>query len=168
VRRACLLLGAALLAAAAAAGDSHEGAVVGRVLFEDGSPGAGARLVFLPGGNNTTAGADGSYRIVLPAGSYTLRVSGGGALAETPVGVRAGEDHHLVVKLDRGAGAAPGSPLVAFVFLFAAMIAVAIGGFYVNRRMAESGIDINKSVIGGVAPRKPFRRRRRKARPPSP
>lgn len=163
---ACLALLITAAAAFAGAADPGTGSVSGRIFFEDGTGASSARLVFLPGGWNVTAAADGSFATTLPAGNYTLRVSGGGTVSESNVVVRGGEPTVVIVRLDRTGGVAPGSTAFPVLFLVASMIAVAVGGFFVNRRMAETGIDINKSIIGGANPRKPFRRRRKKA-PPS-
>ena len=163
---ASLALLVVLAAASAAAPDPGSGTVSGRVFFEDGTGAPFARLVFLPGGSNVTTAADGSFTAALPAGNYTLRVSGGGVVSQSSVAVRAGESTVVIVKLDRTGGAGPASTAFPVFFLVASMIAVAVGGFFVNRRMAETGIDINKSVVGGAAPRKPFRRRRAKRKQP--
>ncbi len=164
-----LALTAGLAAAPAVAGQPPDGAVAGVVYFEDGTPAANARLVLVPGGLNATASSDGGFRIEAPEGNYTLHASASNATAEASIRVEAGRTTAAVLRIDRGGRAPAGLDPFPFVFLALSMIGVTVGGFYVNRRMAETGIDINKSIVGGARPRKPFRRRSRKrAPPPSP
>lgn len=160
------LAATAFLAAPVAAGDPGGGELVGIVYFEDGHPAAGARVALSPGSLNATAGADGTFRLGAPAGHYTVRASADNATGEAQAEVPEGGSAAVVVKIERGAYAPTGSNLFPFLFLGLSMIAVAAGGFYVNRRMAETGIDLNKSFLGGAKVRKPFRRRRKKAPPP--
>jgi hypothetical protein len=154
-----------LLCASALAAD---GEVAGRVVFDDGTPAASARIVLLPGGYNTTATSAGTFTLTVPPGNYTLRASGGYKTAEVAVVVTEGATTPIVVRIDRGLAQPSGPNLFPVVFLVLSMIAVAFGGFYVNKRMAEKGIDLNRTVMGGVGPRKPFRRRRKKAGGPPP
>jgi len=164
------LLALAAVALMSAAAQAAEGQVSGRVVFDDGSPAGGARIVLNPGGYATTASEDGTFALSVPGGSYTLRASGGNKTSDMAVVVRDGEPTAIVVRIDRGLNPPSGPNVFPFVFLGLSMVGVALGGFYVNKRMAEKGIDVNKSVMGGVGPRKPFRRRKKKASrpPPSP
>lgn len=139
--------------------------VSGSVTFEDGSPAGGARILLVPGGYNTTADAQGSFTLEAPPGNYTLRASAENATHETPVSIGTGFTPGLTVRIDRRPAATAVDP-VPLLFLVVSMVAVVAGGFYVNKRMAESGIDLNKTVVGGATVKKPFRRRRKKAPPP--
>jgi hypothetical protein len=70
------------------------GAVAGTVLRADGSPAAGAtlRAASADHGGTATAGADGAFRLALPAGSYALLATLGdrAGAAQGPVAVAAG------------------------------------------------------------------------------
>jgi len=55
-----------------------------------------------------------------------------------------------------------------FLYLIGAMVAVIAGGFYVNKRMAETGIGLDRSILGGAPAKKPWRGRRGSRRPPPP
>jgi carboxypeptidase family protein len=166
-RLAALAIAAAALpwgALAPASGGAT--AVVGAVAFEDGTPAAGARLVLLPAGYNATADSAGVFRLEAPAGAYTIRASAANRTVEAPVVLEDGKATPITLTIDRGGHADGSGNLFAFLYLGIAMVAVAVGGFYVNKRMAERGIDLNKSVLGGVELRKPFRRRRKKPKAP--
>ncbi len=151
--------------AAFAPGAFGETGVSGSVTFEDGSPAGGARIALVPGGFNTTADAQGNFTLEAPPGNYTMRASADNATREVALSVGPGFTSGFAVHIDRHP---PSSSVdaVPLLFLVASMVAVAFGGFYVNKRMAESGIDVNKTVMGGATVRKPFRRRRKKGPPP--
>jgi hypothetical protein len=159
---------AVLLLAGGAAAAAGDGAVSGRVSDDQGRPLQGAVVWLLPGGPNTTTAADGTYRLEAPPGHYLLRVSALNRTEERTVDLVADEEVALNVTLRGGSGAGPALDPFPFLFLGAAMVAVVVGGFYVNKRMSETGLAFDKSVMGGAPARKPFRRRRRRARPPSP
>jgi len=167
-RAALEALAALVVLTLAAQGALGQTGVSGSVAFEDGSPAGGARVILVPGGYNTTADAQGNFTLEAPPGNYTLRASADNATSETSVSVGVGLTSGLAVRINRR------PPPAAFdtfplALLLASMVAVTAGGFYVNKRMAESGISINKTVVGGATVRKPFRRRRRhKAGPPPP
>ena len=55
-----------------------------------------------------------------------------------------------------------------FLYLIGVSVAVIAGGFYVNKRMAETGIGLGRSIVGGAPVRKPWRRRAKKRGPPAP
>lgn len=139
--------------------------VSGSVAFEDGSPAGGARVTLIPGGYNTTADGQGNFTLEAPPGNYTLRASADNATREGPVSVGATFVTGFAVRIDRRPPSGSLDP-VPLLFLLTSMVAVAGGGFYVNKRMAESGIDVDKTVLGGATVRKPFRRRGKKAPPP--
>ncbi len=151
--------------ALAVAGQVEEGRAAGFVYFEDGTPAAGARLVLVPGGYNTTARADGGFELWAPPGNYSLRASAANTSSETTVEIVAGRTTPAVMVVTRMVRPAVSFDPVPFVFLAISMIAVAAGGFFVNRRMAQAGLDLNKSVLGGAPARKPFRRRKRPKSP---
>jgi len=155
----------ALLAGAIPASAAGPGVLSGTVRFENGDPAAGARVVLLPGGFNVSAGADGSYAITVEEGNYTVRATAANLTVEAYARVMAGENTQLNLTVDRTPPIAASPPLFALLFLIFSMLAVVAGGFYVNKRMAEKGLDLNKTVMGGAAPRKPFRRRRRRSPP---
>jgi carboxypeptidase family protein len=163
-----LLVASLVVAAAGGAAPAPAGAgeMAGRVDFEDGTAAAGAVVRLLPGNWSAVAGPDGSFRVEVPAGHYTLRASFGEDGAQREVDVRAGEVSVEILRIVRAGYVTGALNPTPFVFLIAAMAAVFAGGFYVNRRMAGTGLDLNKSVLGGAPVRKPFRRRRR-AQPPS-
>ena len=144
---------------------SGPGVLSGFVHFENGDPAAGARVVLLPGGFNVSAGPDGSFAITVEEGNYTVRATAANLTVEAQTRVVAGETTELNLTVDRTPPVAASPPLFALVFLIFSMLAVVAGGFYVNKRMAEKGLDLNKTVVGGVGPRKPFRRRRHKSPP---
>lgn len=160
-RRAAVIALGVLAAVAGARAQVQDGRAAGFVYFEDGTPAAGARLVLVPGGYNTTARSDGGFELMAPPGNYTLRASAANTTSETPVEIDAGKTTPSVMVVTRTVRPAVSFDPVPFVFLAVAMIAVAMGGFFVNRRMAQTGLDLNKSVLGGAPARKPFRRRRR-------
>ena len=56
--------------------------------------------------------------------------------------------------------------LFPFLYLIGVSVAVIAGGFYVNKRMAETGISMDRSIVGGAPVRKPWRRRSKSRRPP--
>jgi hypothetical protein len=151
-----------LAIASGASGQPNEGRAAGYVYFEDGTPAAGARLVLVPGGYNTTARADGGFELSAPPGNYTLRASAANTTSETTAQLVVGRTTPIVMVVERIIRPAVSFDPVPFVFLGISMVAVAVGGFFVNRRMAETGLDFNKSVLGGAPARKPFRRRRKK------
>ncbi len=144
------------------------GGVAGRVLWSTGEPVAGANISLSPGGTTALSGSDGSFHLAAEPGHYLLRAAHANRTVEETVQVLAGRDTVALLLIPWQGEAASGVDAFPFVFLGASMVAVAVGGFYVNRRMAETGIDLEKGVVGGAGTRKPFRRRRRpKARPPS-
>lgn len=147
---------------------SAAGALAGRVDFEDGSPAGGARVVLTPGNYSAITRDDGSFSIALPPGHYVLNATAGNDSSTKDIDVVDGAPTVVILRIVRAGYVTGALNPVPFVFLIAAMAAVFVGGFYVNRRMAETGIDLNKSVLGGAQIRKPFRRRRRKAKPPAP
>lgn len=160
-----LLLSAGL---AGVASGKPGGELVGRVFLDDGAPAAGARITLSPGTLNTSAGADGIFRLTAPAGHYTVRATAENGSGEAAADVPEGGAATVVIMIGRPPYGSSGSNWFPFLFLGLSMVAVAAGGFYVNRRMAESGIDLNKSILGGARPRKPFRRRRKKQPPAAP
>jgi len=163
---------AVALATAFAAGPAfagETGAVVGRVLTSGGEGLGGATVSLAPGGPTGVTAPDGSFRLEAGPGSYLLRATHGNRTVERAVEVVAGRDTVAVLNFPADAFGPGGVDPFPFVFLAVAMVAVTVGGFYVNRRMSETGLAFDKSVLGGAAARKPFRRRRRpKAPPPSP
>ena len=162
--RASLAWVALFFVLASAGGALAQSAVSGTITFEDGTPAAGARVSLAPGGYNTTTDSGGNFSLEAPPGNYTLRATAVNVTTESPVSIGAGFTTGVPIRLDRHTG---GGSIDAFPFLFLilSMVGVALGGFYVNKRMAESGIDVNKTVVGGASVRKPFRRRK-KVQPP--
>jgi hypothetical protein len=53
-----------------------------------------------------------------------------------------------------------------FLYLIGVSVAVIAAGFYVNKRMAETGIGLDRSIVGGAPARKPWRGRRKRRSPP--
>jgi hypothetical protein len=154
------------LACTGALGAAGTGEVAGRVDLEDGTPAVGAHVTLSPGNWSARAGPDGSFRMTAPVGHYVLTAAQGNDTAQTEVDVREGQVTVVIVEIVRAGFVTGALNPIPFVFLIAAMAAVFAGGFYVNRRMASTGIDLNKTILGGAPARKPFRRRRKAAPPP--
>ena len=161
-----LALAAAGALAPLASGQSHEGAVEGRVLLERGQPAEGALLELLPGNLSARSGADGTFHLDAPPGSYLLRATLGQDRAEVQVTVADGETAIAFPRIYRRDYTTGELNPFPFVYLAVAMILVAFGGFYVNRMMAQTGIALDKSILGGAPVRKPWRRRKKKTQPP--
>lgn len=163
-----LIAGALLVAAGSGLpfGSAASEGIAGRIVFQDGQPAAGANITLTPGGFSAVASEDGSFDLAVPAGSYLFTARSGNDSVTRPVSVPAGKTTFMIVTITRRASAAGGLTLTPFLYLIAGMVAVIIAGFYVNRRMAETGIDLDRSVLGGARVRKPFRRRK-KRRPPT-
>jgi hypothetical protein len=156
---------AGLLVAGAALAQGA-GTVSGRVTDELGHPLPGITLTLYPDGPSTVTGEDGRFEVTAPAGNYLLRYTWDNRTWEVAVEVSEGNstDTNLTARVGNAAGS--GLDPFPFVFLAVAMVAVIAGGFYVNKRMSETGLAFDKSVMGGVPARKPFRRRRKRAGPP--
>lgn len=161
-------LALAALALAAAASAQAPGSVDGRLLAGDGQPVGGANVSLSPGGPAGVTGPDGSFHLSAEPGTYLLRAQTGNRTVERTVDVSAGVATVVVLSFPPApSGGAELNPF-PFVFLGASMVAVIVGGFYVNKRMSETGLQFDKSVMGGAPARKPFRRRRKKTQRPPP
>lgn len=156
-----------LVAQPAAAQDT--GTVSGRVTDELGNPLGGINLTLYPDGPSTVTDTDGRFLMTAPVGSYLLRYALDNRTWEVQVDVVADEPSEWNLTARGTSGGGGGIDPFPFIYLALAMAIVIVGGFYVNKRMAETGLEFDKSVMGGAPARKPFRRRRRpKAPPPSP
>ena len=120
----------------------------------------------MPGNLSARSAADGTFHLDAPAGSYILRATLGDDRTELQVTVSAGQTTVAFPRIYRRDYTTGELNPFPFVYLAVAMILVAFGGFYVNRKMAQTGIALDKSILGGAPVRKPWRRRKKKMGPP--
>jgi hypothetical protein len=161
-----LLVIGAIAVSPVAAAEPAQG-VAGRVWYEWGEAAAGATILLEPGNLSVKADEDGTFHLAAPPGNYTLTATSKNSSFSGKVTVGPGEETIVFVTLSRAGVSQAALDPFPLLYLAAVSVTVIGFGFYVNKRMAETGIQLDKSIVGGAPVRKPWRRRRKRAKPPA-